>query len=147
MRALSWSSNHPRIKFMDMSNECMALSAAEQRVHGSIRCQTMPFTHVWLQYLAKAKCGCSHDDGFSELSPCDGGQPGCTWSRSTIGFKRDCICWYLDATYCVHQSGREEPNHALTGALLHDLEVSVGIVWLLIEFYHGRPQSSTKTGP
>ena len=105
----SWSSNHPRIKFMDVSNECMALSAAGVENFTDLsETNPCPLARIWLTTTRAdaqedAAAVTTSQYAYSSFRHTNGRWASTDThivSRSTIGFKRDDICWYLDATYC-----------------------------------------------
>ena len=108
----SWSANHPRLKFQDVSNECLALMAANvPNFIGLNDTMPCPLAEIWITTTGAE----AQDDAAAVTVPTYEftTQPRHTngrWMshathttvRATIGFKRNDICWYLDATFCNH---------------------------------------------
>lgn len=103
----SWSSNHPRIKFMDVTNDCVALaSAGAPGYHNMSESQPCPLARVWLTTTAAATrdhaaaittTEYSYNMNFRHTSGRFGQNGAYVAVHSTIGLRRNGICWYTDA--------------------------------------------------
>tara|TARA_B110000046_G_C12643391_1_gene253606 strand:- start:134 stop:523 length:390 start_codon:yes stop_codon:yes gene_type:complete len=106
----SWSANHPRFKFQDVSNECIARAAVGDPAFANLNeSNPCPIAEIWLTTTsAEAKDDAAAVTVSEYASVPNFRHTNGRWAsqgahatvRSTIGFKKDDLCWYLDATFC-----------------------------------------------
>ena len=107
----SWSSNHARIKFLDVSNECLAMAAVGDANYTNLSVtKACPLAKIWLTTTGEtgkedSAVLTTSEYKFNTLFRHTNGRWGkgsgnFQTVRSIIGFKRDDICWYLDPTFC-----------------------------------------------
>ena len=108
----SWSSNHPRIKFVDVTNECLAMVAVGDANYTNLSdTKACPLAKIWLTTTSdkvskedQAVVTTSSYEFNTQFRHTNGrwalGSGNFETRRSVIGFKKDDICWYLDASFC-----------------------------------------------
>ena len=106
----SWSSNHPRLKFIDVTNNCVAAAAAGTANYTNLSdTRPCPLARIWLTTTSASAREDSaavttgeyvFNHAFRHTNGRYASNGAFQTVRATIGFKKDDICWYLDATFC-----------------------------------------------
>ena len=106
----SWSANHPRLKFIDVTNNCLANAVAGHPNFTDLSdTKPCPLATVWLTTTRAsaredAAAVMTAEYEFNTQYRFTNGRYATRGvfqvTRATIGFKQDNLCWYLDATFC-----------------------------------------------
>lgn len=102
----SWADNHPRISFVDVTNECVA-NAALTFANSSSRSRSnpCPLAQVWLTTTpetgredpaATTVAEFAYNPHFRHTNGRTAAVGAYQTIRATIAFKHDGVCWYLD---------------------------------------------------
>ncbi|KAL1496844.1 hypothetical protein AB1Y20_014430 [Prymnesium parvum] len=101
----SWSDNHPKLKFFDITSDC-ELDRKARGLPPGTRCDSAEIWVTTTRNTSGADAAATTVVSYSWAADFvhTNGQPASfgVWEavRAEIGFNSESICWYLDATFC-----------------------------------------------
>ena len=106
----SWSANHPRLKFVDVTNKCVTRGESGDANYTNLSdTKPCPLASIWLTTTSAdaredAAAVMTAEYQFNSAYRHTNGRwaQGSVFEtvRATIGFRQEGVCWYLDSTFC-----------------------------------------------